>query len=51
VPLIGFVTVQNMSRELVLDTRFGLLAVFIAIVLGGRLAYSLMIAPLLARAH
>jgi branched-chain amino acid transport system permease protein len=49
-PLIGFVTVQNMSRELVLDTRFGLLAAFVAIVAGGRLAYSLLIAPLLARA-
>ena len=49
-PLIGFVTVQNMDRQLVLDTRFGLLAVFVAIVFGGRLAYSLLIAPLLARA-
>ncbi|HEY4404060.1 MAG TPA: DUF3382 domain-containing protein, partial [Xanthobacteraceae bacterium] len=49
-PLIGFVTVQNMSRELVLDTRFGLLAIFVAIVFGGRLVYSLAIAPLMARA-
>ena len=49
-PLIGFVTVQNMDRRLVLDTRFGLLAVFVAVVFGGRLAYSLMIAPLIARA-
>jgi branched-chain amino acid transport system permease protein len=49
-PLIGFVTVQNMDRQLVLDTRFGLLAAFVAIVFGGRLAYSLLIAPLLARA-
>src|SRR6202140_5599600 len=49
-PLIGFKTVQNMDRQLVLDTRFGLLAVFVAIVAGGRLAYSLPIAPLLARA-
>jgi len=49
-PLIGFVTVQNMDRQLVLDTRFGLLAVFVAIVFGGRLAYSLLIEPLLARA-
>jgi branched-chain amino acid transport system permease protein len=49
-PLIGFVTVQNMDRQLVLDTRFGLLAAFVAIVAGGRLAYSLTIAPLLARA-
>src|SRR5471030_2619972 len=49
-PLIGFVTVQNMDRQLVLDTRFGLLAAFVAIVFGGRLVYSLAIAPLMARA-
>jgi branched-chain amino acid transport system permease protein len=49
-PLIGFVTVPNLDRQLVLDTRFGLLAAFVAIVAGGRLAYSLTIAPLLARA-
>jgi branched-chain amino acid transport system permease protein len=49
-PLIGFVTVQNMDRQLVLDTRFDLLAAFVAIVALGRLAYSLMIAPLIARA-
>jgi branched-chain amino acid transport system permease protein len=49
-PLIGFVTVQSMDRRLILDTRFGLLAVFVAIVAGGRLVYSLSVAPLLARA-
>jgi branched-chain amino acid transport system permease protein len=49
-PLIGFVTVPNLDRQLVLDTRFGLLAAFVAIVAGGRLAYSLTIAPLFARA-
>jgi branched-chain amino acid transport system permease protein len=49
-PLIGFVTVLNMDQQLVLDTRFGLLAAFVAVVAGGRLLYSLMIAPLLARA-
>jgi branched-chain amino acid transport system permease protein len=49
-PLIGFVTVQNMDRRLVLDTRFPLLAVFVAIVFGGRLTYSLVLAPLMARA-
>jgi branched-chain amino acid transport system permease protein len=49
-PLIGFVTVPNLDRQLVLDTRFGLLAAFVAIVAGGRLAYSLTIAPLIARA-
>ncbi|HWF97536.1 MAG TPA: high-affinity branched-chain amino acid ABC transporter permease LivM [Xanthobacteraceae bacterium] len=49
-PLIGFVTAENMDRQLVLDTRFSLLATFVAIVAGGRLAYSLLITPLLARA-
>jgi branched-chain amino acid transport system permease protein len=49
-PLIGFVTVQNMDRQLVLNTRFGLLAAFVAIVAAGRLAYSLVAAPLIARA-
>jgi branched-chain amino acid transport system permease protein len=49
-PLIGFVTVQNMDQQLGLDTRFGLLAVFVAIVALGRLAYSLLIVPLVARA-
>jgi branched-chain amino acid transport system permease protein len=49
-PLIGFVTVQSMDRRLILDTRFGLLAIFVAIVAGGRLVYSLSVAPLLARA-
>jgi branched-chain amino acid transport system permease protein len=48
-PLIGFQTVQNMSNELVLESRFGLLAIFVAIVTGGRVAYSLVIAPWLAR--
>jgi branched-chain amino acid transport system permease protein len=49
-PLIGFQTVQNINRELVLDTRFGLLAIFVAIVGAGRLVYSLVLAPRLARA-
>jgi branched-chain amino acid transport system permease protein len=49
-PLIGLVTGQNMDRQLVLDTRFGLLAVFVVIVAGGRLAYSLLIVPLRTRA-
>ena len=38
-PLIGFQTVQNINRELVLDTRFGLLAVFVAIVGAGVMGY------------
>ena len=50
-PLIGFVTAQNMDRQLVLDTRFGLLAAFVAVVTAGRLAFSLLIAPPLARAR
>src|SRR5471030_625145 len=49
-PLIGFVTVQNMDQHLGLDTRFRLLAAFVAVVFAGRLAYSLLIAPLMARA-
>ena len=49
-PLIGFVTVLDMDQQLVLDTRFRLLAAFVAIAALGRLAYSLLIAPLLARA-
>jgi branched-chain amino acid transport system permease protein len=49
-PLIGFVTVQNMDQQLVLDTRFRLLAAFVAVVALGRLAYSLLVAPLIARA-
>src|ERR1700693_386956 len=49
-PLIGFVTVQNMDQQLGLDTRFGLLAAFVAVVALGRLAYSLLVAPLIARA-
>jgi len=48
-PLIGFETVQNIRNELVLDTRFGLLAVLVALVAFGRLAYALAIAPWLAR--
>ena len=34
-PLIGFVTAENMDRQLVLGTRFGLLATFVAIVAAG----------------
>jgi branched-chain amino acid transport system permease protein len=49
-PLIGFQTVQNMSNELVLESRFGLLAIFVAIAASGRLTYALLIAPWLARA-
>jgi branched-chain amino acid transport system permease protein len=49
-PLIGFVTYQDVNNQIALDTRFGLLAAFVAIMTVGRLAYSLLIAPQLARA-
>lgn len=48
-PLIGFNTVQNMRNELVLETRWPLLAAMVAIVAGGRLAYTLLVHPWLAR--
>jgi branched-chain amino acid transport system permease protein len=48
-PLIGFNTVQNIHNELVLETRWRLLAILIAIIAGGRFIYSLVIAPWLAR--
>src|SRR5215510_537106 len=48
-PLIGFQTVTNMRNELELDTRWPLLAWFVAIVAGGRLLYSLVLAPWRAR--
>jgi len=48
-PLIGFQTVTNMRNELVLDTRWPLLLVFVAIVAGGRLLFALLIVPWRAR--
>src|SRR5215469_14275305 len=48
-PLIGFLTVQNLNNTLILETRFGLLATFVAITALGRLAYELVIAPMRAR--
>ena len=48
-PLIGFRTVQNMRNELELDTRWPLLFTFVAIVVGGRLAYALVVEPWRAR--
>jgi branched-chain amino acid transport system permease protein len=48
-PLIGFNTVQNIHNELVLETRWPLLAVLVAIIAGGRFIYSLVVAPWLAR--
>jgi branched-chain amino acid transport system permease protein len=49
VPLIGFVTVQNMRNELVLETRFRTLFIFVAIVIAGSLFRSLVIEPWQAR--
>ncbi len=48
-PLIGFHTVQNIRNELALETRWPLLAVFVAVVAAGRLLHSLFISPWLAR--
>jgi len=45
VPLIGFNTVQNMRNELVLETRFDLLAVLVAIVAGGAFLNTLFLEP------
>ncbi len=48
-PLIGFNTVQNIRNELVLETRWSLLAAFVALVAGGRFLHCLLVAPWLAR--
>jgi branched-chain amino acid transport system permease protein len=48
-PLIGFQTAQNGRNELVLLTRWPLLASVVATVGAGRLFYSLVLAPWLAR--
>ncbi len=44
-PLIGFQTVTNIRNELVLNTRWPLLFGIVAVVGGGRLAYSLVVEP------
>jgi branched-chain amino acid transport system permease protein len=44
-PLIGFRTVQNIRNELVLETRFTLLFVFVALVAAGRLIFTLVVVP------
>jgi branched-chain amino acid transport system permease protein len=44
-PLIGFRTVQNMSNELVLETRPLLLAIFVLIAVAGSLVLSLVLIP------
>src|SRR5215813_15139795 len=48
-PLIGFNTVQNIHNELVLETRWPLLATFVAIIAGGRFLQVLIVAPWLER--
>jgi branched-chain amino acid transport system permease protein len=48
-PLIGFNTVQNIHNELVLETRWPLLAASVAAVAGVRFLYALLIAPWLER--
>ncbi len=48
-PLIGFNTVQNIRNELILETRWPLLAILVAIIAGGRFLHSLLIAPWLER--
>jgi branched-chain amino acid transport system permease protein len=47
-PLIGFVTVQNIRNELVLETRWSLLAAFVGIIAAGRFLHCLLVAPWLA---
>ena len=48
-PLVGFNTVQNIRNELILETRWPLLAAMVAIIAGGRFLHALLIAPWLAR--
>src|SRR5438309_6124742 len=47
-PLIGFNTVQNIRNELVLETRWPLLFVLVALIAAGRFVHSLVIVPWLA---
>src|ERR1700730_6019787 len=48
-PLIGFRTVQNIRNELVLETRWPLLAALVAIIAAGHFLCALASAPALAR--
>jgi branched-chain amino acid transport system permease protein len=47
-PLVGFQTVTNMRNELVLETRWPLLAAVVATVIVGRLLYTLFLFPWIA---
>ena len=44
-PLIGFKTVQNIRNELILETRWPLFLILVAIVAAGRLGYTLVLHP------
>src|SRR3974377_1055487 len=48
-PLIGFNTVLNIHNELILETRWPLLAILVGIIAAGRFVQSLLIAPWLER--
>jgi branched-chain amino acid transport system permease protein len=48
-PLIGFNTVQNIHNEIVLETRWPLLAAMVAIIAAGRFLHAILLAPWLAR--
>jgi len=48
-PLIGFETVTNIRNELILTTRWTLLFAVVVVVTAGRLVYSLLLEPWLAR--
>jgi branched-chain amino acid transport system permease protein len=48
-PLVGLETVTDIRNVLMVRTRWPLLFSLVAVIIGGRLAYSLVIAPWLAR--
>ena len=48
-PLIGFLTVVNIGNDLILTTRWPLLAVFVAITAAGRFVYVFALLPWLTR--
>src|SRR3954454_17873804 len=48
-PLIGFNTVQNIRNDLVLETRWSLLAALIGVIAGSRFLHVFLIAPALAQ--
>src|SRR5947199_10314465 len=48
-PLIGFNTFQNIRNELVLETRWRLLAAIVVLLAGLRLRHACVVAPLIAQ--